>query len=98
MNHHEAVQYGANGVTVLEGANIDFGQPTEFPCDECGAMVDLGSIINVAMHNKDGTITEQQMTEANARALLAQVGLPPPPVMCDQHDDPGPITTEALCL
>ena len=87
MNLHEATQYGANGVTILAGANLDFGQPTEFPCDDCGAMVDLTSIITVSIQNQDGTMSEEQMTEADARALLATVGVPPPPVMCERHDD-----------
>ena len=101
MNLHEATQYGVNGITVLEGANLDFQQPTEFPCDDCGAMVDLSKEIMVsvvtAKNIQDGVGgTETKMTEANARALLAQVGIPPPPVLCDQHDDVGPITTEAI--
>ena len=87
MNLHEATQYGANGVTVLAGANLDFGQPTEFPCDDCGAMVNLGSAITVTINNADGTMSEQRMTEADARAMLVTVGLPPPPVMCERHDD-----------
>ena len=108
MNRQEAVQYQMSGVSVLPNADLDFGQPTEFPCDDCGAMVDLTSIILVTMiEDGEGEHCEcgdppqrhahQPMTEADARALLHTVGLPPPPVMCDQHDDPGPITTEALC-
>ena len=84
------------GVTVLAGANLDFGEPTERPCDECGSMVDLTSPITVTIQEKDGTETVQEMTEADARALLATVSIPPPPVLCDRHDDPGPITTEVL--
>ena len=94
MNRQEAVQYQMSGVSVLPNADLDFGQPTEFPCDDCGAMVDLSSMINVAIENRDGTISETEMTEADARALLDIVGIPPPPVMCNQHDDAGPITTE----
>ena len=96
MNRQEATQYQMSGVGVLPNADLDFGQPTEFPCDECGAMVDLSGTIIVKLAEIDGSEVETQMTEADARALLHTVGLPPPPVMCEQHDDPGPITTEAL--
>ena len=96
MNQREAVQYGVSGVTVIEGADLDFGQPTEFPCDDCGEMVDLTSIITVSIQTADGTMETKDMTEGDARALLATVGVPPPPVMCNRHDDVGPISTEAL--
>ena len=95
MNLHQATQYQISGVGVLEGADIDFGQPTEFPCDECGGMVDLSGVITVTIESADGTTEVREMSEADARALLATVGLPPPPVMCDQHDQEE-IVTEAL--
>ena len=95
MNLTEATQMQANGVGVLQGTDLDFEQPLEFPCDDCGEMVDLSRMITVSVVGPDGVTTEQQeMTEANARVLLAQVGLPPPPVLCSRHDDLEPISTE----
>ena len=85
-----------SGVGVLANADLGFGQPTEFPCDDCGAMVDLTSEITVKIVETDGSEVETQMTEADARALLYTVGLPPPPFMCEKHDDAGPIGTEAI--
>lgn len=91
------MQYQADGVAVLEGADLDFEMPAEFPCDDCGAMVDLTSVITVRIVEKDGTEASREMSEANARAILGTLGIPPPPVLCCQHD-PGEITTEApLC-
>ena len=93
MNRLQATQYQTNGAGVLKGADLNFEQPTEFPCDDCGGMVDLTSVIAVEIQNMDGTMERQEMTEANARALLATVGVPPPPVLCDAHPEEGPITT-----
>ena len=85
MTPTEIVQYQADHIGVLEGADTDFGLPTERPCDECGGLVDLSAEITVKITHPDGSETEECMTEANARQLLAEVGVPPPPVMCDQH-------------
>ena len=74
-----------DGVGVLVGADIDWGQ-IDLPCAECGEMVDLSSIITVSIVEQDGTATEtREMTEANARALLATVGVDPPIVLCVAH-------------
>ena len=86
MKQREAVQHGVSGIGVLKGADIAFEQPTEFPCDECGGMVDLSSPITVRVVNMDGTETEQIVTEADARALLSNTSIPPPPIMCNRHD------------
>jgi hypothetical protein len=48
-------------------------------------MVDLTSPIKMTVQNKDGTETETEMTEANARVFLMQVGITPPLIMCDRH-------------
>lgn len=87
MNRQEAMQAAADGVGVLEGADIDFGQPTELPCADCGAMVNLASVITVTITNVSGPDSATEMTEADARALLAQVGIPPPLVLCNQHEE-----------
>ena len=86
MKRIEAMQYSVNGIGVLAGTDIDFQQPTEFPCNECGGIVDLTSPITVRIVNMDGTETEQIVTEADARALLSNTSIPPPPIMCNQHD------------
>lgn len=62
---------------------------------DCGTLVNLNSVITVNMMNEDGTMTATEMSEANARALLAEVGLPPPPILCCQHD-PEEIVTERI--
>lgn len=94
MNRQQAVQYQADAVAVLHGADLDFEVPTEFPCDECGAMVDLTSMITVSIVEKDGAESTAEMSEAKARALLGTLDIPPPPVLCCQHD-PGEIITVA---
>ena len=86
MNGTSVVQAQLAGVAVTPEADLDFEQADEFPCTDCGAMVDLTGIITVRTIETDGSEREQQMTEANARVLLANVGLPPPPVLCDKHD------------
>jgi len=92
MKHLESTQYAISGVSVIPGADLDWGQ-IDLPCAECGEMVDLSGIITVNIVEQDGTEGEPtEMTEANARALLATVGIVPPPVLCDQHDP-----EEAIC-
>ena len=85
MKQQEAMQYVADGVGVLAGVGLDFEQPPELPCGECGAMVGMTSVITVNVIEADGSQSTQEMTEANARALVATVGLPLPPVLCYQH-------------
>ncbi len=93
MNLTEATQYQVDGVAILAGADIDYLGPYEFPCDECGEMVDLTSPITVTIMEADGSEAKKEMPEAAARALLHTVGLPPPPVLCDREER-GEITTE----
>ena len=89
------MQYMADGVGVLEGAELGFGQPSEFPCEDCGGMVDLTSEITVSITNSEGSVSRQEkMSEADARALLAQLDIPPPPVLCSRHEVEGDIITE----
>lgn len=85
MNRQEVTQYQSSGVGVVEGADLDFGQPPEAPCRDCGAMVDLTCEIIVNVIRADGSGAESKMSEANARALLSQVGIGSPPVLCEQH-------------
>jgi len=85
VTRQEVTQYQVSGIGVVEGADLDFKQPLEAPCRDCGGMVDLTSIITVNTVAHDGTETTQEMTEADARALIAQVEIAPPPVLCDQH-------------
>ena len=96
MNRQEATQYQVDGVGVLEGADVAFEQPTEFPCDECGGMVDLTALITVTIIGRDGVESEQRMSESDARALLTQMGLAPPPVLCDQHEPQEITITRAM--
>ena len=81
------VQALADHVVVFEAADTDFGVPEEAPCAECGGMVKLTSEITVTRAAADGSETTERMTEANARQLLAEVGIPPPPVLCDRHGE-----------
>ena len=77
-----------NGVAVVKGADIDYEGPTEFPCDECGGIVDLTTIITVRTFDmKDGVETVEKMTEAAARNLLRLADIPPPPVLCEKHPE-----------
>src|SRR3972149_4792293 len=73
-----------SGVGVIPGADLDWGQ-IDLPCAECGEMVDLNTPITVTIVEHDGSEFSKEMTEANARALLASVGLTPPPVRCERH-------------
>ena len=57
-----------------------------FPCEECGGMVDLSAVITVSLWETDGSHVETQMTEWEARDLLREEGIPPPPVICDKHE------------
>ena len=67
----------------------------EFPCEECGGMVDLSATITVSLEEKDGSKVQTEMTEWEARNLLDELGLPRPPVICAAHER-REILTEAL--
>ena len=87
MTRQEATQYTADMVGVVDGADIDWQQPLSAPCEECGGMVDLSSPIKVQLIEvADQSEVFTTMPEAEARQLLAEVGLPPPPVLCDKHE------------
>lgn len=86
MNGREATQYGAAHAGVLKGTDTDFHMPLEAACEECGGAVDLSSQITVCIVAMDGSEAESHMTEANARQLLLEMGVLPPPVMCVRHD------------
>ena len=95
MTRQDVTQDQMNNVAVLPGADIDFGLSLERPCEECGGLVDLSGLINVSTHDiETGEDTLQVMSEADARQLLAEAGIQPPPVMCDRHEERYVITTE----
>jgi len=94
MTRSEAVQYMADHVGVIAGVDVDFGMSLEAPCEECGGLVRLDSLITVRVVEVNGVESMQQMTEADARCLLNEMGIPSPPVMCDRHE-PREISTEA---
>jgi len=75
-------------------AVAEAAEPVTRPCDNCNGMVDLTSVITVRVEEEDGSETVLDMTEAKARSLLDAVGVPQPPVLCDQHPEEGPISTE----
>ena len=81
MNRLQVTQYGVDNIGVLAGADLDFAQPDEQPCAECGGPVDLSALIVVRV-GEDTKV----MSEADARALLATLGIEPPIVLCDQHE------------
>ncbi len=85
MTHQEDVQETVDGIGVVKGADLDFGQNVQLPCSACDALVDMSSSIIVKITDVGGTESSQEMTEADARVLICSVGLPPPPVLCDQH-------------
>jgi len=90
--NQQAVQYMVDGIGVIRGADLDFGQGISSPCSVCDEMVDMSSPITVTITEADGSETSEEMSEANARVLIAQVGLPPLPVICNKHpeyDEPG---------
>ncbi len=76
-----------DGISIIRGADLDFGQGLSSPCSVCDEMVDMSSPITVKIVEADGSETSETMTEANARVLVMQVGLPPPPVICDKHTE-----------
>ena len=87
MTRQEATQYSASMVGVVDGADIDWQQPLQAPCEECGGMVDLSTPIKVQLIEvADQSEVFTTMPEAKARQLLAVVGLPAPPVLCDKHE------------
>ncbi len=83
MKHLEIVQYHADHVALIAGTDVDFGMPVGVACEECGSMVDLSTEINVPFVVG---LEREHMTEANARQLLLEVGIVPPPVMCSRHE------------
>ena len=85
MKHREAVQYQADHVGLIKGADTDFGMPIEMACEDCGDTVDLSAEITVQIVNVPEAA--ERMTEANARQLLAELGVAPPPVMCERHEE-----------
>ena len=86
MTQHEGIQEALDGIGVLKGACLDFGQDIKSPCLVCDGMVDLSSPVTVTIVDADGSESAQEMSEADARVLIVSVGLPPPPVLCDQHE------------
>lgn len=83
------MQVQVDGLGILEGVILGLdGVEQERPCEECGGMVDLSAKITVRVYNVE-TQTEapREMTESDARTLLAYAQIPPPPVLCDQHED-----------
>ena len=84
MKHQAAVQYQADHIGLAEGADTDFGMPLEVACEDCGGMVDLSAEITVQI---SGSESERRLTEANARQLLQEVGIAPPPIMCERHEE-----------
>lgn len=91
----DVTQESLDGIALLKGADVDFQVLAVAPCEECGGLVALTRILTVRTLDVDsGVETEEEMTEANARQLLAVAGIPPPPVMCDRHDERFAITTE----
>jgi len=87
VTQHEEIQEALDGIGVLKGACLDFGQDIKSPCLVCDGMVDLSSPATVTIVNADGSESSEEMTEADARVLIVSVGLPPPPVLCDQHEE-----------
>ena len=59
--------------------------PQGATCEVCGEWVNLESLIIVTLAGPDGTEEGQMMSEAAARRLLGDLGLPQPPVICSRH-------------
>ena len=87
MNLHEAVQYTADGIGIMRGAEEPFGVPEELPCYVCGGLVNLTATVTMKIMETDGSQVQTEMTEAEARQFIAQSGLVPPPVLCEQHEE-----------
>ena len=85
MTRQEVTQMGADAIGVLPGAETP-DYVLLHPCEECGGMVDLSSPIQVHLVEMDGSDVFTTMPEAEARGLLAEVGIPPPPILCDKHE------------
>ena len=58
----------------------------QFPCEECGKMVDLDRLITVSDVDTDGSEVHTTMSEFDARALLDELGIPRPPVLCANEE------------
>ena len=86
MTRQEDVQETVDGIGVIKGADLDFGQGITAACSVCDASVDMSSPITVTITEVGGAESSQEMTEADARVLVVSVGLPPPPVLCEQHE------------
>jgi hypothetical protein len=50
-------------------------------------MVRLDSPVTMRIVEADGSETQSTMSEAEARQFIAESGLLPPPVLCDQHEE-----------
>src|SRR3972149_6069150 len=87
-----------SGVGVIPGADLDWGQ-IDLPCAECGEMVNLNTPITVTIVEHVGSESSKEMTEANARALIAAGGLAPPPGRRDRAPRlvDGPALEPLLC-
>lgn len=48
-------------------------------------MVNLDGLITVKLQEADGSVVQTLMAEWEARNLVADGGIQPPPVICDQH-------------
>lgn len=68
---------------------------TEFPCEECGGMVDLSREVVVSLYEPNGSRVETRMSEYEARRLLDETGIPRPPVLCEREER-REIVTEAV--
>ncbi len=58
-------------------------------------MVSMDAVITVKIAEPDGSEVETQMTEWEARDLLDELGLPLPPVLCE-NEERREIVTEAV--
>ena len=83
------MDYLASGVGIVKGADTDFGMDDHQPCHICGELVDLTTPITFIVQDEPtGHTVTETMTEANARQLMLQVGVIPPPVTCNKHEEP----------
>ena len=83
MARHEETEYLASAIGILSGADIDFDVAPEEPCLYCKTPVNLDTPVSFIFIDEATQHQEMKMIpERDARQLLAQCGLEPPPVLC----------------
>ncbi len=85
MTPLQVVQYQASGIAVFEGAELPEFE-MEMACYLCEQPVNMLATVEVSWESECGSMVTRKMAEGQARALMAAVGIVPPPVLCSNHE------------